>query len=332
VKAIQIINPGKIEIVETPLPPIGKGEVLVRILKVGLCGTDLHLYEGHFGNFPIVPGHDAAGVVEKVGEGVSSDLIGTRVTLDPASCCLRAATHVPLCGACSKGETHLCSYRTYMGIDAPGAMSEFIIVSERRAIPLPEEMDDVSATILEPVAVALHLIEKISDRFGRTLIIGGGPIGILCALLLQDAHYQVWLVEPLENRRTVATQLGVQHVLSPFQLDHSPEFQILVEASGHPSAADTIIKKATPGSTIVLIGGGINIPGELILLKELEVRAVKGGRGLYPEAISWTLSKKINLRLLISHTFPAREAAEAFRFASQNRLEVTRVVLDMTKW
>lgn len=331
-KGIQIQKPHHIELVDLPDPEVGPGEVMVRVLKAGLCGTDLHLYEGRFGNFPIIPGHDVAGVIEKVGDGVSTNLIGSRVTIDPASCCLRSARPKSLCPACEKGATHLCFYGTYMGINEMGALRELVVVPEKRVIPLPKEINDISATILEPLVVALHLLEKISNQSGSVLIIGGGPIGIMCALVLQEANYMVWLSEPMENRRNLAKHLGVQNLILPIYLDESFKFQILIEASGYPSAIETILKNSMPGSTVILIGGGINIPGEVILTRELQILAVKGGKGLYPEAISWLISKKINLQLFVSHIFPAYKAEEAFSIASRKKSDVTRIALDMTEW
>lgn len=331
-KGIQIREPHHLELVDLPDPEVGPGEVMVRILKAGLCGTDIHLYEGHFGNFPIIPGHDAVGIIEKVGEGVSSKLIGSRVTIDPASCCLRSSLPVSLCPACERGDTHLCIHGTYMGISEMGALRELVVVPEKRVIPLPKEIDDISATNLEPVAVALHLLEKISGRSGSALVIGGGPIGIMCALALQEKVETVWLSEPIEKRRTLANDLGVQNIVSPLQLDENFKFKMIIEASGHYTAIDTILKNSMPGSTIILVGGGIDIPGVIILTRELEILAVKGGKGLYPEAISWSILKKINLQLMVSHIFPARKAEEAFYTASQKKSDVTRAALDMTDW
>lgn len=331
-RAVQVEQPGGIRIVAQPRPEPQPGEVRVRITRAGICGTDLHLYNGAFGNFPMTPGHDLAGVIESVGSNVEAQRIGQRVTIDPAACCARAAVVAHMCPACRQGDTHLCSHRTYMGISAPGGMAEYIVVPSRRAIALPESVDDDTATVLEPVVVALHLMEKISDRPGPALILGGGPIGIVAALMLQNEGRDVWLSEPLGTRQATARTMGIHQVLQPDKFSDRHPAKVIVETSGHPSAADTISNVAAPGSTIVLVGGDTPIDAILILTRELEIRAAKGGRGLYPEAIACVEANKIQPGKLISHRFSVSAIGQAFEIASRQPDKVMRVVVDMKQW
>jgi 2-desacetyl-2-hydroxyethyl bacteriochlorophyllide A dehydrogenase len=331
-RAVRIVAPGEVEIAHLPDPRPGPGEVLVRITAAGICGTDLHLYEGRFGSFPLIPGHDVAGVIAAAGTGAPAARVGERVTIDPAGCCARAAEAVDPCPACRRGATHLCRSATYMGISAPGAMAELIAVAAARAVPLCADVDDATATALEPVAVALHLLEQVADRPGAALVIGGGPIGIVAGLLLAAGGRAVRLVEPLANRRRLAAEMGLAAAAAPESIDGPVEEGLIVETSGHPSAEGLIARAAAPGSTIVLVGGDTTVPGHLVLTRELEVRAAKGGRGLYPEAIDLAAAGRIAPGRLVSHRFAAAEAARAFATASRRRDIVTRAVLDMTAW
>lgn len=330
-RALCIVAPGRIETAHLPEPRPGPGEVRVRVTAAGICGTDLHLFEGRFGTLPLIPGHDVAGSIEAVGPGVPPDRVGERVTIDPAGCCLRAAVAVDPCPACRRGATHLCDRASYLGISEPGAMAERVVVPAARAVPLPAAVDDPSATALEPVAVGLHLLEQVADRPGAALVIGGGPIGIIAALLLQMDGRAVRLIEPLETRRRLAAAMGVACAAAPESIAGRCPEALLVETSGHPSAGPLIARAVRPGATVVLVGGDTPIPGVLILTRELEIRAAKGGRGLYPEAVQRVASGALAPGRLVSHRFAAAEAARAFE-AACDRATVTRALLDLTAW
>lgn len=331
-KAIEIPKPRRIRVVEMPEPVPGPCEVRVRLVAGGLCGTDLHVYDGLLDNLPRIPGHDVAGVIDELGEGSDPGLLGRRVTVDPAACCLRAAMPVELCDACRRGATHLCVHRTYMGITAPGAFAEKIVVPAARAVPLPDAVDDATATVLEPVVVARHLQSQIADRPGAVLVLGAGPIGLVAAALLAHAGRAITVSEPLPGRRRLARSWGLSDVRSPDEIDEGLAPRVIVEASGHPSAMATIERVAAAGSTVVLVGGATDVPGRLILTRELEVRAAKGGRGLYPEAIALVRHGVIAPGELVSHTFKARDAARAFAYVTANPRTVSRGLLDLVAW
>ena len=192
-------------------------------------------------------------------------------------------------------------------------------------------MDDHASTVLEPIVVGLHLLEQIEDRPGPVLMLGGGPIGIASALLLQDEGRAVLLSEPLFSRRQKALELGAREVVEPDAIPKR-DFRVIVETSGHPSSVESIQEHALPGSTVVIVGGPTDIPALVILLRELEVRAAKGGRGLYPEAIARVVAGKIDPASFITHSFPAREAETAFQITRSEPERVFRAVLDMTDW
>jgi threonine dehydrogenase-like Zn-dependent dehydrogenase len=283
-RALAIAGKGRAEVVELPDPPPGPCEVLIAISHVGLCGTDLHVFEGAFGSFPMIPGHDAVG---RVVAAPSSDdavrLLGRLVTIDPSACCVRSALSVPLCPACRRGATNLCDHQSYMGISAPGACAELVVIPSARAIPLPEGVNPIEATCLEPLTVALHLKARIADRTGDVAVFGAGPIGLAIARILSSER-RVRVIEPAAARRAFALAEGCVEVFAPDQLP-LPLPPILIDASGHPSVGAAIERHAPPSSLVVLVGGPMELSGRTILTRELEIRAVKGGRGLYPEAL-----------------------------------------------
>lgn len=329
-RVLLVAGPRRIEIAERERPSPGAGEVLVRVRFGGLCGTDLHVYQGAFGAFPAIPGHDVAGEIVAVGVGVAPARVGERVTIDPAACCLRSAAPGPVCAACARGATNLCAHGSYMGISAPGAFQECIAVPSARAVRLPDAIDDRTATVLEPVVVALHLMEQIADRPGLVLVVGAGPIGAVAAALLARAGREVVAVEPVESRRRMALEIGAPVCVAPDEIP-SRNYRVIVEASGHPSATATVLAQASPGASVVLVGGPIELPGRAILTRELEVRAAKGGRGLYPQAIEAVMRGDVAPGRLISHVWAAREAETAFALADANPGGLTRGALDFSE-
>lgn len=282
-KALAIVERRRAEIIDLPRPEPGPGEVCVAISHVGLCGTDLHVFDGAFGIFPMIPGHDAVGAVSMVGYGVQESLVGSMVALDPSACCTRAALPTAPCPACRRGATNLCASQSYMGISAPGACAEYVLIPAARAIAVPSSVGALQATCLEPLAVALHLKERITDTQGAVVIFGAGPIGLAIALVL-GRDRAITLVEPSEGRRAFARGEGCRSVLDPNELPN-PLPAILIDASGHQSVARIIESRAESSSLIVMVGGPMELSGRTILTRELEIRAVKGGRGLYPESL-----------------------------------------------
>jgi threonine dehydrogenase-like Zn-dependent dehydrogenase len=283
-KALAVVARKRAEIIELPDPEPGPGEVSVAISHVGLCGTDLHVFEGAFGRFPMVPGHDAVGRVLSVSDPHDAPLMGRLVTIDPSACCLRAARPTPPCSACRRGATNLCDHQSYMGISAPGACAERVAVPACRAVPLPDGVDPLEATCLEPLTLALHLQSRIADTPGDVAIFGAGPIGLAIARVLSRER-AVRLIEPQGARRAFARAEGFLDVDTPDDLPTTTLPLILVDASGHPSVAEIIDARAQPSSLVVLVGGPLELSGRTILTRELQIRAVKGGRGLYPEAL-----------------------------------------------
>lgn len=332
-RAVSLVGPREVRVVRHVTEPPGAGEVLVRTIAAGVCGTDVHAWRGLFGRFPIVLGHDVAGVIEEVGSGVDPARRGERVAVDPAACCRRAAVPVPWCPACRRNATHLCRHATYMGMTAPGAFAERLVVPAARAVPLPAGLDDETATVLEPVAVGLHLLEVVADRPGPVLVIGGGPMGIVAARLLARNGRDVELWEPLAVRRDAARASGVGQVAPPpADPMPRPEFRVVVETSGHSSAAPLLLAVAAPATTIVLVGGAVDIPAAAILTRELEVRAAKGGRGLYPEAVAVVAAGTVAPGALITHRWPICQAADALACVAAHPDEVVRAVLDARYW
>ena len=170
-------EPGKIEFREIPVPEAGLGQVLVRIMEIGVCGSDIHVYHGEhpFTSYPVTQGHEVSGVIEKLGKGVEGLKVGQKVTIQPQVVCGE-------CWPCRNGKYNLCESLKVMGFQTTGVASEYFAVDAEKVTPLPEEMSLEEGAMIEPLAVAVHAVRRAGDVRGRDIcVLGAGPIGILVA-------------------------------------------------------------------------------------------------------------------------------------------------------
>jgi (R,R)-butanediol dehydrogenase / meso-butanediol dehydrogenase / diacetyl reductase len=187
----------------------GPGEVSVDVAYTGICGTDLHIYHGHMDarvHVPAVIGHEMSGRVAALGAGVHGWAVGEPVTVMPLDWC-------GACPACEAGNSHVCQRLTFIGIDAPGAMQQSWVVPERTLVRLPDGLPLRSAALVEPVAVAVHDVRRAEVAAGeQVLVVGGGPVGVLIALVARHSGAEVLLAEVDPARRGFARDLGLRAV------------------------------------------------------------------------------------------------------------------------
>lgn len=310
-----------------PRPEPGHGEVLVRTLAVGVCGTDLHAYGGRFDRLPVVLGHDAVGRIEAVGAGVGADVVGRRVTVDPAVSCGH-------CGYCRARRRGLCPTGAYMGMTAQGAMAEFLTVPEDRLIALPDTVSDRAGTVLEPIVVALRLLDRTEPLLpvagGPAVVVGGGSLGIVLALVLRHRGYRPTVVEPVAGRRALAEQQGLT-TATPADVEVAPTASgplLLVETSASAAGIALAERLATPGSVIGVIGRApAAVSTAAILLRELAVVGVKGGSGRYGAAVDLVATRAVDPEAVVTHCFALDDAGHAFAVATAPRNDVVRAVL-----
>ncbi len=257
-KALVYTDTLNVEYRDEPNPVPGPGEALVQIEAVGICGSDMHAYHGRDERRvpPLILGHEASGRV------LSGQYAGQRVVLNPLMTCGR-------CGACRSGRTNLCSERELVGMRVPGAFAEQIAVPERNLLPIPPAMDAVVASLTEPTATAWHalaMVERI--LFGalaqaRVLILGGGSIGVLTALLLrQRGCRQIVLADTNPLRRQTAAALQCAEVYDPSATAPDAQaFEVVVDAVGSGATRAAATRCVKPGGVISHIGLADNEPG-----------------------------------------------------------------------
>ena len=207
--AAQYIGNQQFNLVEGQTHKPGAGEVRLDVGYVGICGTDMHIYHGVMDQRvdpPQIIGHEMSGVVAELGEGVSGFDIGDRVVVRPLDYCGE-------CPACEAGCSHICHNLKFMGIDTPGAMQSSWTVKARTLHKLPENVSLKLGALIEPLSVAVHDIERSRLKAGETaVVLGGGPIGQLIALVAKSMGANVLVSEVSEVRRAFAGKIGVDSI------------------------------------------------------------------------------------------------------------------------
>ena len=170
-------NPGEIIFREVPVPEIKDNQVLVKIMNIGICGSDIHVYHGKhpFTKYPVTQGHEVSGEVVKTGDAVTEFHVGQKVTIEPQVYCGH-------CYPCRHGKYNLCEELKVMGFQTTGTASEYFAVDASKVTPIPEDMSYEEGAMIEPLAVAVHGVKQMGDVTGMNIVvIGAGPIGNLVA-------------------------------------------------------------------------------------------------------------------------------------------------------
>ena len=214
-KAAELTGVRQFHVVDQPLAEPGPGQVQVKVAAVGICGSDLHNFaEGIIGDaicqFPMILGHEPSGVVVKTGSGVTGIDAGDRFALEPAIPCGH-------CEPCNIGRENLCNSMKFMSSQGePGFFREYVNIPAHNLIPIPKHVGLREATLIEPLAVALHSLSFAQVRAGETAVVfGAGPIGLMTIASLKAAGIgRLWAVEPLAHRRAMAAAVGADVVLA----------------------------------------------------------------------------------------------------------------------
>jgi len=238
--------------------PPQAGEVQIKIAYCGICGTDMHIFQGHMDarvGFERVIGHEMSGVVHALGEGVTGYEIGQKVVVRPLA-------HCGACPACEEGLHHICYNLKVLGIDTHGAMQEFWTVPSNTLHTLPETLPLTHAALIEPVAVACHDVRLSGLKPGETVVvIGGGPIGMLIAMIARDAGGEVIISEVNESRLNVAKSLGFS-TLNPRKSNLTESINekadgkgadVIFEVSGTQAGIDAMTAIAAARARIVMV-------------------------------------------------------------------------------
>lgn len=332
---------GKIGWEERDVPVPGPGEVLVRVERVGVCGSDLHYFtEGRIGpykvEFPFVLGHEAGGKVVKLGSGVKNLSLGDIVALEPGRTC-------GTCSFCTSGRYHLCpDVRFFATPPVDGVFSEYVAHPESLSFRVPAPMDSLDAALIEPLAVGFHAAGQGGAVLGqRAVVFGTGCIGLMSLLALKARGLAgVAVSDVVPKRLQKALSLGASHAINNREEDFAKAserascghgWDLVIETSGSEQAVRQAIETSRKGATIVLVGygpsGEMTMPMSLALDKELTFKTVFRYHHIYPMAIEAVASGSIRPRDVASHIFDFDDLQNALDQSVSNKDTVVKSVI-----
>jgi L-idonate 5-dehydrogenase len=316
----------RLDPLEMPAP--GPGEVLLRLGAGGICGSDLHYYfEGRNGSFvvrePLIPGHEASGVVEAVGPGVTRVRKGDNVAISPSHACGR-------CEGCRSGREQLCSNMKFLGSASlyphvQGMFQQYFVMGERQCYPVAGGVSLGELAFAEPLAVGLHTVKRGPELFGKSVLVtGAGTIGcltIMAARLAGAARITVSdvLDRPLEKAREVGAEVTLRADREGDKLT-SPQFDVCYEVSGNFGALKSCVASVKKGGVVVQAG---TLPHEPlpfvvndIMAKEIDLRGVFRWGVEFDWAVDYISTRRVDVRPLLSGQFPLSDAVAAFHAAA----------------
>lgn len=341
-KALMLSEYNKLEILDVPQPSAGPGEVLVQVAACGICGSDVHGVDGSTGRRipPLVMGHEAAGIVAEVGEGVTAFQLGDRVTFDSSVYCGD-------CGFCRTGFFNLCDHREIVGVSTAdfrrsGAFAEFVTVPQHIVYKLPEGMPFEQAAMLEAVAVALHAVAVSDLKGGETaLVIGAGMIGLLTLQAARAAGCSSVLVADIDaSRLKQATEAGADGtilasgpalVAEVLRWTGGRGVDVVLEAVGRNETITAGVNAVRKGGTVTLIGNitpTVTLPLQRVVACQIRLQGSCASSGEYPQAMELMAQGKINVAPLITKVAPLSDGAEWFGRLHAREAGLMKIVLD----
>jgi len=308
-------------------PEAGPGEVLLRLGAGGICGSDLHYYyEGRNGSFvvrePLIPGHEASAVVAAIGPGVTRVKVGDKVAVSPSHACGR-------CDYCREGREHLCRNMRFLGSASlfphvQGMFQEYFVMGERQCYPVAGDVSLGELAFAEPLAVALHAVNRGGGLMGKSVLItGAGTIGCLTVIAARLAGARAITVsDVLDRPLSQAQMVGADNVLRAdrdIEALATPQFDVCYEVSGSFAALKSCVAAAKRGGVVVQVGTLPHEPLPFVvnelMAKELDLRGAFRWGIEFDWAVDYLSTRRVDVRPLLSGQFPIEDAVDAFALA-----------------
>ncbi len=337
-----LVAPQVMELQEADVPAPGPGEVMIRVKAVGVCGSDLHFFVGRLQkevSYPYVVGHEFSGEVAALGQGVEGLRVGQRVACAPDRPCGR-------CEWCRKGETNVCPNVQFAASHGyPGCLCDYYVVHESQVYPIPDTLGFVEASICEPMAIGLHVVENIvQPRGGESYaIMGAGPDGlaIMTAALVNGAS-AVYASDLLPERLAAAEKIGAAAVCDVAREDFGAMVlertggrgvDVAIEAAGAVPAIQQVFRIAAIHGRGVILGippvDAIELDVTAARRRELTVTWARRTVGKYARALELIEQGALDTATVITHRFPLEQAQTAFEYVRDRRDGVLKAVVTL---
>ena len=341
-KALLLTEYKHLEITDVPCPTIGCDEILVRVKSCGICGSDVHGYDGHTGRRipPLIMGHEASGLVEEVGSDVLQFRPGDRVTFDSTVYCGK-------CFHCGRGEINLCDNRNVLGVSCGdyrrhGAFAEYLAVPQRIVYKLPDSLSFEQAALIESVSIAFHAVNRTPMKLGHSVVVVG--VGMIGQLVLQAARLagcgKLIAVDIEDSKLATALTFGADAAINASAPDIPARIldwtggrgaDIGFEAVGAAAPFSTAVACLRKGGHLTLIGNlspRVEMPLQQIVTREITLYGSCASRGEYPECIEMMARGKIEVRPFISACAPLEEGPAWFERLYGREPGLMKVILN----
>jgi len=333
-----MISPGIIEHRDVESPEPGPGEVLLRIHRIGICGSDVHVNHGKhpFTSYPLIQGHEFSAVVESVGEGVTDISAGCKVTAMPQVVCGE-------CERCRRGDYHICDHLKVKGFQAPGVAQDLFVTKADSVVALPHSFSHEQGAFVEPVSVAVRATKRAGQMKGQNVaVLGAGPIGNLVAQMCRARGALVLITDVSEFRLDIARQCGLDNVSNAEnetlanaskRVFGNDGFDIAFDCAGVQETVDAAVDVLNKGGTLVVVGVYGDKPRvDLAVVGDRELSIV--GTLMYQstdyeEAVQRIASGDIETGPLETKHFPFAAYAEAYEFIDQEGPRSMKVFIDL---
>ena len=331
--------PGEIIFIEVPKPEPAPDEVVVKIMKIGVCGSDIHVYHGKhpFTKYPVTQGHEVSGRVVSVGAEVHDLSVGQKVTIEPQVYCGK-------CYPCRHGKYNLCEELKVMGFQTTGTASEYFAVKASKVTPLPESMTYNEGAMIEPLAVTVHAARRAGDLTGqKVVILGAGPIGILLAQSVKAfGASEVMITDVSDYRLRLASECGADYTINTRETDFNEAMlrafgpdkaDVIYDCAGNDTTINQAIRYARKGSLIILVAVFADMAkADLAVLNDHELdlnTSMMYRHEDYLDAIRFVSEGKVQLKPLMSKHFDFADYLAAYRYIDANRETTMKVLIDV---
>ena len=334
-KAIVIDKPYEVEIRDVPMPTVGEGEVLLRVLYVGICGADVASYTGNqpFTTYPRIPGHEFSAEIIEIPENDKGLKKGDVVTCNPYFNCGK-------CYSCERGHVNCCTDNRTMGVQRDGAFCEYISMPVERIYP-GMGLTAQELALIEPFSISRHAISRaVIHQTDSVLIVGAGPIGMFALLAAKQFAGKIAVADVLNNRLDLAMSYGADGVVNTATDDIAKfteeftdgrGFDVCIEACGRPETFLMCIDEAAYAANIILIGNGkreTTFLHSIILKKELNIFGSRNAmKQDFLDNIELAASGKVDVMKMVSGVYEMDKAAEAFDALAHNKGDLAKLLI-----